>query len=348
MTDRASAYRGADLPRARRFTRVFWLIGGLPMLAVMPLYPPTALFGSKGWIIAGIAAGPGYLSGVLLASRKHVGWGGLLVVSYLSLALITLLQALAGPTAHYVVVDLLLVCGVGLVHPLPVAMPYAATMAASRLGLAFLDTHGRTGALVQATLEAFMWTVLAAILCGIMREIREQRLALHDERSVDSLTGLSNRRAFDELLAQEIEEAREGDAPLSLVIADVNGFKPLNDRHGHLAGDRQLVVIADALRQGLRPGDGCFRWGGDEFAALLPGADEQAAARVAERLSLLVAAQCTEPEPLTIGVGLATLRADDDAESLVARADAEMLARKRERGESRRDLSPAAALAARD
>lgn len=335
VTDRASAYRGADLPRARRFTRAVWVLGNAPALAVAPFYPPTALLGPAGWIVAGGVVVPAFFLGLAIASRRTVGWRGLLAVTYIGLAVVTLLQALAGPTAHYVAVDLLLVCCVGLVHPLRIAMPFAGTMIASRLGLALLDRTDPTGALVQAALESVIWTVLAAVLCTVMREVREQRLELRDERSLDSLTRLPNRRAFDERLADHLDTRPADGSPLAVVVADVNGFKPLNDRHGHLEGDRQLIAVAEALSDGLRPGDACFRWGGDEFAALLPGADERAAASVAERLSLLVASKCTEPEPLTISTGVAELRASDDAEALIGRADAMLLARKRALRESR-------------
>lgn len=333
VTNRASAYRGADLPRARRFTRHVWLVGCTAALLAIPLSPPTALIGNAGWIVFAVVTVPTLVGGFALATRRTVGWRGLLVVTYLGLALVTLLQGLAGPRAHYVAFDLLLVCCVGLVQPFPIPMVYAAVMAASRLGLALLNTHDRADAIVGATLESLIWTLLAAVLCTVMRETREQRLELHEERSIDPLTLLSNRRAFDELLGMRIDEARTGPSPLSLVLVDVNGFKQLNDRHGHLEGDRQLVAIGQALRDGIRPGDTCFRWGGDEFAVVLPGADERAAQVIGERLALLVASRCTEPEPLTISVGVAVALPEDDAEALTARADARLLSAKSGRDE---------------
>jgi two-component system cell cycle response regulator len=266
-----------------------------------------------------------------VASRKTVGFRGLLVVTYVGLASVTIFQVLAAPQAPYLVVDLLLMCSVALTHPLQVAMPYAVVMAVTRIGAASLDTSDRTAAYFQAAMEAVIWTLLAAALCGMMRQVREQRLELRDERSIDTLTGLLNRLAFDEQLDTQIAVHRNPGQSLSLIVADVNGFKQLNDGHGHLEGDRQLKAIAAAIASAVRAGDVCFRWGGDEFAVLLPDAGDDAAAHVGARMADAVAATCVVPDPLTIAVGHATLNDDDDADALTARADAMLFDRKRSR-----------------
>jgi diguanylate cyclase (GGDEF)-like protein len=328
VLDPASPYRGADLPRAQRFTRVLWALGVAIVFAVVPFYPPTALIGDTGWwVLAGYV--PVVVATFALASRKSVGFRGLLVVTYVGLVAITTLQVLAAPEAPYLVIDLLLVCCVALTHPLQIAMPYAVTMAATRVGCAALDHGDPKGAFVHATMEAVIWTVLAAVLCGVMLQVREQRLELRDERSIDPLTGLLNRLAFDEQLDTQIAAHRGSGRPLSLIVADVNGFKQLNDGHGHLEGDRQLKAIAASISSAVRADDVCFRWGGDEFAVLLPEAGGDAAARVGERMAEIVALTCAQPEPLTIAVGHATLAGDDDADSLTARADAMLFERKR-------------------
>jgi diguanylate cyclase (GGDEF)-like protein len=330
VVDPASRYRGADLPRAQRFTRGLWALGVAIVFAVVPFYPPTDLIGPAGWwVLAGLV--PVIVAMFALASRRTVGFRGLLVVTYVGLAAVTTLQVLAAPTAPYIVVDLLLVCCVALTHPLPIAMPFAGAMAVSRVGTAFLDVDDRTGALVHGAMEAVIWTVLAAALCGIMLQVREQRLQLRDERSIDPLTGLLNRLAFDEHLETQIAAHRGSGGSLSLIVGDVNRFKELNDGHGHLEGDRQLKAIAAAISSAVRGDDVCFRWGGDEFAVLLPDAEGDVAARVAERMADAVARTCAQPEPLTIAVGHATLADDDDADSLTARADAMLFERKRSR-----------------
>src|SRR5204862_6949646 len=87
---------------------------------------------------------------------------------------------------------------------------------------------------------------------------------------VDPLTGLGNRRAFEESMATEIARSRRHESPLSLLICDLDQFKKINDAYGHLAGDNCLRQVADALRNELRGADVCFRWGGDEFVVVLP------------------------------------------------------------------------------
>jgi diguanylate cyclase (GGDEF)-like protein len=101
----------------------------------------------------------------------------------------------------------------------------------------------------------------------------------------DPLTQLPNRRAFMRELERAVGEANEAREPLSLVILDLDDLKALNDRHGHANGDDCLVRIGRLLKTELRPGDQAFRIGGDEFAVLLTGADEEAAQGVAKRFS---------------------------------------------------------------
>jgi diguanylate cyclase (GGDEF)-like protein len=178
---------------------------------------------------------------------------------------------------------------------------------------------------------------MALLAAGLMENVREQRIGLRTRREeaerlarIDELTELPNRRAFAEALAVEIARAQRFDSPLSLVVADLDGFKAINDLHGHPAGDVCLRAVADVLRATLRRYDACFRWGGDEFALLLPETMQDEAEIVCRRIAVAVAGR-TQPDgrPLRITCAPAQLVEGMDGDTLVAAADAEMLERKR-------------------
>ncbi len=100
----------------------------------------------------------------------------------------------------------------------------------------------------------------------------------------DGLTGLKNRRYLDDVVVNDAEELIRRNAPFSILFADVDHFKSFNDAYGHQAGDKLLNEFADHLRKGVRRADIVVRYGGEEFVALLPGADKTAALVVAEKM----------------------------------------------------------------
>lgn len=134
-----------------------------------------------------------------------------------------------------------------------------------------------TGVLVRQALVTRDRTRLAEALTGALRE--QERLAI-----TDGLTGLYNRRFFQEMLRLDAERAERAGAPLSLIIIDLDRFKQINDTCGHPAGDRVLVEAADRIRRAVRPADLVARYGGEEFVCLLPGAGEDTALEVAGRV----------------------------------------------------------------
>jgi diguanylate cyclase (GGDEF)-like protein len=145
--------------------------------------------------------------------------------------------------------------------------------------------------------------------------------------TVDSLTGLFNRPYMDARLHQEFERARRGSSPLTLLLADIDDFKSVNDTHGHQTGDAVLQTVAAVLRSAVRVFDVCARYGGDEFVILMPSSDQSSAAACAERIRRSVAesaggSEATARLPrVTLSVGIAVLESGDTPPDLIRRAD---------------------------
>jgi diguanylate cyclase len=145
---------------------------------------------------------------------------------------------------------------------------------------------------------------------------RADLLARLDELTrTDELTGLPNRRAWDELLTHELAAAERHGQPVSVAMLDLDFFKKYNDEHGHLAGDRLLRAAAAAWQSTLRAADVLARWGGEEFALLLPGCDGAGAAALIERL------RGTLPDGVTFSAGVATSDGRTAPRALVDAAD---------------------------
>jgi diguanylate cyclase (GGDEF)-like protein len=193
------------------------------------------------------------------------------------------------------------------------------------------------------------WTQLEARLVVAMRILALQlqlittREQLAQEASHDHLTGLWNRRAAIASLRRDLSRVERAGDPLSLVLADVDHFKSINDTCGHHAGDQVLVELAARLRGCVRGADSIARWGGEELLLVLPGADEAMAAEAAERVRLAVSGQ-----PFTVdggqlsvtisqGVSVTHAASADAWETLVQRAD-QALYRAKTRGRNRVEL----------
>jgi diguanylate cyclase (GGDEF)-like protein len=157
--------------------------------------------------------------------------------------------------------------------------------------------------------------------------------ALEVRARTDGLTGVLNRGAIEEALDAELTRARRSGLPLAILLIDLDGFKHVNDRHGHLVGDRVLQEVAAILSNGVREGDHVGRYGGDEFLALLPDADETGARAVARRLQTAaeVVGIANDPEegrvPIRLSIGHAVYPNDGSThEELIAIADEAMYA----------------------
>ena len=153
--------------------------------------------------------------------------------------------------------------------------------------------------------------------------------------TTDALTGLNNRRFLEIHLPSVIERARADAKPLAILIADIDHFKRINDGWGHDAGDGVLRQFAARLKESLRASDLACRFGGEEFVVLMPNADQRVAQTIAERLRKMVADQPFDLPgvalDVTVSAGIATLDSDDDnAQSLLKRADRGLYAAKRD------------------
>src|SRR5207245_3083711 len=146
---------------------------------------------------------------------------------------------------------------------------------------------------------------------------------------LDSLTGLHNRRYFHETLAREVDRAQRYQRRLSLVIVDVDGFKEINDRIGHLAGDAVLAEIADRIRQVVRSADIPCRVGGDEFAVIVPEVEGGQARQLVGRIQRAVSAQpIARAGRRRVSAGVADLQPNDSPTSMFERGDEPLYAAK--------------------
>jgi diguanylate cyclase len=145
--------------------------------------------------------------------------------------------------------------------------------------------------------------------------------ALSQMASTDDLTELANRRRFTETLRTELARTRREAQSFSLLLADVDQLKRINDSHGHPAGDAAIRHVAAALKRARRETDVAARLGGEEFALILPGTNLPGAVQVAERIrSFLEASEVPGVGTVTVSIGVATCPEDGSDETVVMRA----------------------------
>ncbi len=177
-------------------------------------------------------------------------------------------------------------------------------------------------------IRAAGWLAAALAALGVGVVLRQRR-ALAQHAGNDSLTGLPNRRLFDDRLEQALRRhARDASSPIVVLFMDLDGFKPINDRYGHKTGDVVLRHVATRIRDELRTGDTVARWAGDEFAVLVEGADDTQLAHLLDRLRQRIAAPMDiGPFTLSVGVSIGLARYPDEASdcaSLIELADRRM------------------------
>ncbi|HTI85612.1 MAG TPA: diguanylate cyclase [Alphaproteobacteria bacterium] len=167
---------------------------------------------------------------------------------------------------------------------------------------------------------------VAAQFNRMIVRIHDTEAALAEQAQRDGLTGLLNRRAFDQAIAETLSGLRRLGATATLVLFDLDHFKRINDTYGHGGGDEVLRTVSQTVRGAVRDIDKFFRIGGEEFALLLPGANAASARIAAERIRAAIAAHPVRVDDhevaVTISGGIAVARRDDTAESVMQAADA--------------------------
>jgi diguanylate cyclase (GGDEF)-like protein len=216
----------------------------------------------------------------------------------------------------------------------PIAMLYLAAVGAAYAILLAVEDQNAALARWVTTIGTIMLAAflidslfrrvrrMASESAAIARERAELMATLAEVARTDDLTGLANRRAWDEALTRELARSKRESTPLSIGIIDFDRFKDYNDVHGHQAGDRLLKQLAAAWRDQLRATDVLARYGGEEFALALPGCDLSDATVLIERM------RAATPAEQTVSAGIAVWDGDESAEDLFGRADRALYAAK--------------------
>jgi diguanylate cyclase (GGDEF)-like protein len=337
-------YAGADLANAGRIVAAMWMLSALLSLCFFPLDPPTEPLGAAGWGIAGVLVAASVYGALHLLRRDPpLSFNELLLLSYLGLAQVALLVWLAGgaQSAYEALFVLWMGTATGI-HPPRRAFAFLGAAAiAAGLPLVYDGWSGAVASHIVA--DYLVWATLGMIVLGLMLYVRGQRVRLRtDEEAAqqlaraDPLTSMGNRRAFDEALGAEVARARRAGSTVSVGLLDIDGFKELNDTFGHLEGDRLLRLTGSAIERALRAGDRGFRWGGDEFALLLPDTGYVGAEEAVARVAAGVMASCSAPDgrALTVSWGIAELEGEMTPSELLAQADLVLMGHKRDKASS--------------
>jgi diguanylate cyclase (GGDEF)-like protein len=325
-----------DLRMYRRHGAIVYVLAAGLSVLLYAFAPPTEAIGDAGWGLAAI----GLLLCVAFAVRLGtpsipVTRGTLSTMSFVGVVQVGVLQWLAGglhaPNNQLLLLSVFASAPVHTRRRLVIYLALVTAVACAPFAYDGWDTRAAGATLV----ELVLLFGIAIISSSWVRHTDEQKAGLRQaERAAeavarsDTLTGLGNRRAFDEVLDQEVARSRRTGVPLSLIVADLDCFKDVNDRFGHLVGDELLRAVAGALEEAIRRSDRCFRWGGDEFAIVLPDTSLPAARHVEGRMRAAVAAGVESPDgsALTISTASAELSEEMGPAELLETADAAMLA----------------------
>ncbi|MEA2124010.1 MAG: hypothetical protein QOI80_792 [Solirubrobacteraceae bacterium] len=333
-------YEHVELDTATRLGGAMILTASLFVLVALPLATPSGPLGWPGvvgFLLSTVAMGLFQLKRTT-ASRP----GTLLLGVYGSLAAAAVYRASAGPDAPFAQLLFIVAIYACMIHPLRRALGVLLAGSVVACTPVLYEDLGREFTASTVSSLLLIWC-FGLIVAGWMTRVRRQRGEAKTNSAlarIDALTSLQNRRALEEALPAAVHAHRRHNRPLSVLVADLDDFKGVNDSFGHQVGDDMLRKVAQSLTAALRLSDPCFRWGGDEFVALLPEAGIGEATDIGERVRETVALSCRTPDgwPVRVTVGVAQLGSGESGEDLVARADAQLL-----EGKARRNARRAAA-----
>jgi diguanylate cyclase (GGDEF)-like protein len=182
--------------------------------------------------------------------------------------------------------------------------------------------------------------VMGVVLAAVVSQQRHAEARLQELASTDPLTGLANYRRLIDVLKVEIARSGRTGRPFAVLFLDMDGLKKINDRHGHLVGSRALTRVGDALRRSCRAIDTPSRYGGDEFAVVLPETGDEGGAAVLKRVGDRLAADPDRPQ-LSVSGGVAVYPRDGDSPTMLLRAaDRTLYEAKAHRGVARQSEPP--------
>jgi diguanylate cyclase (GGDEF)-like protein len=330
-------YAHLDRSMATKLGGAIWMIAVLYALVVLPIAPPEGL---GAWLASvAIMVGAAGIGLWLLKSPEPQHPNVLYAICFAGVGGAVAFRLAAGEGAPFPQFLFLASLYAGAVHPFrrSVLVFSLATVAAFTLPL-YAEVGGSYYA--QMVAQAALWWSLGVVITVWTTKMRRERAeaasaqqAADQLARIDALTGLGNRRALEEALATAAASARRHQRPLCALVSDLDDFKRVNDTFGHQAGDELLREVAKAFEDSVRVPDPCFRWGGDEFVALLPEAGLEEARAIAERVMATVARTARDPKgrAASISVGVAELGPEETTEALLARADDDLLAVKERR-----------------
>lgn len=317
-------YEHVELDVATRLSGAMLLMVGL-LAAVAPPGETAGYLAMVGFLVWAVGAGVAQIRRTSVSRPRTLLAGG-----YGTLAAISGYAFVAeGAVPLYELLFVTAVFGC-VIHP----VHSAATMLAVATAIAVVAGHGETAAIT------LMWAfgLLVAAWTARVRRQRGEAKAESTLARVDPLTGLYNRRGLEEAMPVMVAHHRRHNRPLSVLVCDLDDFKGINDVHGHQIGDDTLRKVGQSLTAALRLSDLCYRWGGDEFVAVLPECAFGEASDIATRIRETVALSCRTPDgrPVRVTVGAAQLGPGQSGDELIARADAELLSGKQRRRQTNR------------